>query len=50
MKMKLFNKKNKLFPPIEPYNSGYLKKGVHEIYYEQCGNCLLYTSPSPRDS
>ena len=38
MKMKLFNKKNKLFPPIEPYDSGYLKKGVHEIYYEQCGN------------
>ena len=38
MKMKLFNKKNKLFPPIEPYDSGYLKKGVHEVYYEQCGN------------
>ena len=36
--MKLFNKKNKLFPSIEPYDSGYLKKGVHEIYYEQCGN------------
>ena len=36
--MKLFNKKNKLFPFIEPYESGYLKKGVHEIYYEQCGN------------
>ena len=36
--MKLFNKKNKLFPSIEPYDRGYLKKGVHEIYYEQCGN------------
>ena len=36
--MKLFNKKNKLFPSIEPFDSGYLKKGVHEIYYEQCGN------------
>ncbi|MDB9926561.1 prolyl aminopeptidase [Hyphomicrobiales bacterium] len=36
--MKLFSKKNKLFPSLEPYDSGYLKKGVHEIYYEQCGN------------
>ena len=36
--MKLFNKINKLFPSIEPYESGYIKKGVHEIYYEQCGN------------
>ena len=36
--MKFFNKKNKLFPPIEPFNSGFLNKGVHEIYYEQCGN------------
>ena len=36
--MKFFNKKNKLYPPIEPFNSGYLKKGIHEIYYEQCGN------------
>ena len=36
--MSFFNKKNKLFPSIEPYDNGYLKKGVHEIYYEQCGN------------
>ena len=36
--MKLFKKRNKLFPSIEPYESGYIKKGVHEIYYEQCGN------------
>ena len=36
--MKFFNKKNKLYPSIEPFNSGYLKKGIHEIYYEQCGN------------
>ena len=36
--MKLFNKKNKLFPAIEPFDNGYLKRGVHEIYYEQCGN------------
>ncbi|MBI2635148.1 MAG: prolyl aminopeptidase [Parcubacteria group bacterium] len=27
------------FPPIEPYNSGYLSVGDgHEIYYEECGN------------
>ena len=36
--MKLFKKRNKLFPSIEPYESGYIKKGIHEIYYEQCGN------------
>ena len=36
--MKLFNKKNKLFPAIEPYDSGFIKKGIHEIYYEQSGN------------
>jgi len=29
----------KLFPSIEPYNSGYLSVGDgHEIYYEECGN------------
>ena len=36
--MKLFNKKNKLFHAIEPYDSGFIKKGIHEIYYEQSGN------------
>ena len=36
--MKLFNKKNKLFPAIEPYDSGFIKKGIHKIYYEQSGN------------
>ena len=36
--MKLFNKKNKLFPSIEPFDSGFITQGVHEIYYEQCGN------------
>ena len=36
--MKFFNKKNKLFPAIEPYDSGFIKKGIHEIYYEQSGN------------
>ena len=29
----------RLFPPIKPYNSGYLSVGDgHEIYYEECGN------------
>jgi proline iminopeptidase len=28
-----------LYPPIEPYNSGWLKVGdLHELYYEECGN------------
>src|SRR4030095_16056982 len=28
-----------LYPAIEPYNSGMLRvSGVHEIYYEECGN------------
>ncbi len=36
--MNFFSKKNKLFPSIEPFDSGYIKKGVHEIYYEQSGN------------
>ena len=36
--MSFFKKENKLFPPVEPYDTGFLKKGKHEIYYEQCGN------------
>ena len=36
--MKFLNKTKKLFPPIEPFDSGYLEKGMHSIYYEQCGN------------
>ena len=31
-------KNNKLFPSIDPYNSGYIKNGIHEIYFEQSGN------------
>ncbi|MDG1463006.1 MAG: prolyl aminopeptidase [Gammaproteobacteria bacterium] len=28
-----------LFPPITPYNSGYLRVSpIHELYYEECGN------------
>lgn len=31
--------RDKLFPPIKPYNSGYIAVGDgHEIYYEECGN------------
>ena len=36
--MSFFKKENKLFPAIEPYDTGFLKKGKHKIYYEQCGN------------
>ena len=36
--MSFFKKENKLFPAIEPYNTGFLKKGKHKIYYDQCGN------------
>ena len=38
IRMSFFKKENKLFPPVEPYDTGFLKKGKHEIYYEQCGN------------
>jgi len=27
-----------LYPAIEPYDRGYLVRGQHEIYYEQCGH------------
>ena len=28
-----------LYPPIKPYNSGFLRvSDVHEIYFEECGN------------
>ena len=27
-----------LYPPIEPFNSGYMERDEHQIYYEQCGN------------
>ena len=28
-----------LYPPIEPYNSGWLTvSDIHELYYEECGN------------
>jgi proline iminopeptidase len=31
--------RRELFPPIEPFDSGYLAVGDgHEVYYEQCGN------------
>ena len=36
--MKFFKKEKKLYPSIQPFDSGFIKKGVHEIYYEQCGN------------
>ena len=36
--MKFFKKKQILYPAIEPFDSGFIKDGIHEIYYEQCGN------------
>ena len=27
-----------LYPPIKPYDTGFMIAGEHEIYYEQCGN------------
>jgi proline iminopeptidase len=27
-----------LFPPLEPFNFGFMEKDDHSIYYEQCGN------------
>ena len=27
-----------LYPPIRPYETGFMNAGEHEIYYEQCGN------------
>ena len=27
-----------LYPPIKPYDTGFMNSGEHEIYYEQCGN------------
>ena len=28
----------KLYPAIQPYDTGFMVAGEHEIYYEQCGN------------
>ncbi|MDA7642501.1 prolyl aminopeptidase [Gammaproteobacteria bacterium] len=27
-----------LYPPLEPFNFGFMEKDNHRIYYEQCGN------------
>eukprot|EP01117_Protostelium_nocturnum_P004045 TRINITY_DN15319_c0_g1_i1.p1 TRINITY_DN15319_c0_g1~~TRINITY_DN15319_c0_g1_i1.p1 ORF type:complete len:369 (-),score=130.67 TRINITY_DN15319_c0_g1_i1:118-1224(-) len=33
------NRQFKMYPPIEPFQSGHLKvSDIHSIYYEQCGN------------
>ena len=29
-RMSFFKKRNKLFPPLEPYDTGFLKKGKRE--------------------
>jgi len=36
---KLRDGRRTLYPPIKPYNVGYLRvSAVHELYYEECGN------------
>ena len=33
------NTRRGLYPPLAPYNTGYLQvSGGHELYYEECGN------------
>ena len=32
------NEQLNLYPPIKPYDTGFMNSGEHEIYYEQCGN------------
>ena len=32
------NEQLKLFPPIEPFDKGFMTRDQHEIYFEQCGN------------
>ena len=27
-----------LYAPVTPFNTGFLKRGEHSIYYEECGN------------
>ena len=33
-----FIQERELFPPVMPFQSGFLHRDKHEIYYEQCGN------------
>lgn len=33
-----FIQERELFPPIAPFHSGTMPRGLHQIYYEQCGN------------
>ncbi len=35
-----FIQERELFPPVMPFQSGFLNRNKHEIYYEQCGNHL----------
>ena len=33
------NERRGLYPPVAPYNSGFLRvSDIHELYYEECGN------------
>jgi proline iminopeptidase len=33
-----FIQEKELFPPIVPFHNGHLTRGIHRVYYEQCGN------------
>ena len=33
-----FIQEKELFPPVVPFSDGFLDRGIHSIYYEQCGN------------
>ena len=32
-----FIQERELFPPAVPFNKGFIKRGAHEIYFEECG-------------
>ena len=33
-----FIQEKELFPPVIPFNEGFLTCGIHRVHYEQCGN------------
>ena len=46
-----FIQERELFSPAMPFHSGFLKRGKHQIYYEQCGilsgQCILFLHGGP---
>ncbi len=33
-----FIQEKELFPSIVPFNKGFITRGIHQVFYEQCGN------------